>query len=188
MPGIGIGVSTPFSQPSNYQTVLNHRYRDETPYDPSKQLKIKCPYCGVWARKGRECSLCGTAVPGHAPQQRSKSPSATSSSRQGHSASRQRPLDHTTSTPGRTGKPTTPKRTSTWEASIPAMSPGSSYYASREQLGQPQRGAQSPGQSFRSTTTPLRHGPDQQVRKVKCSYCGIWVPAGKICSLCRTQS
>jgi DNA-directed RNA polymerase subunit RPC12/RpoP len=192
MPGLGIGVSTPFSQPSNYQTVLNHRFRDEAPYDPSKQTKMKCPYCGVWARKGRTCSLCGTQVPGAPPpqrmeQSRARSPAAGSngnSARRGGRTSGDI-ADAPMTTPGRTGKPHTPGRThmSTSEG-IPNMSPGSSFYSSRD----PQRRVQSPGQTFRRTTTPLSHGPDQQVRKVKCSYCGIWVPVGKICSLCRTQA
>lgn len=190
MPGIGIGVSTPFSQPSNYQTVLNHRFRDETPFDPSKQLKMKCPYCGVWAKKGRECSLCGTRVPGGPPPQRmerarSKSPATSrreprpSVSRQTHFDTSGGPAVTPNSRSGRAmERPSTPRNGgSSWEASIHAMSPGPSYNSV-------ERNAQAP--LLQSGTTPLRHGPDQHVRKVKCSYCGIWVPVGKYCTLCRT--
>ncbi|CUG91044.1 Hypothetical protein, putative [Bodo saltans] len=186
MPGIGIGISTPFSQPSNYQTVLNHRFRDETPYDPSKQLKIKCPYCGVWARKGRDCTLCGTKVPGASSLHRQERPRSRSpgASRRDHTRiDIQSKADASASatTPGRVARPTTPRNTSTWDASIPSMSPGASYYSANRESSPTRR-------PYTRDETPLRHGPDQQVRKVKCSYCGIWVPVGKMCALCRTQA
>lgn len=35
-----------------------HKFREEEPFDPSKQTKIKCQFCGCWAKKGVPCTLC----------------------------------------------------------------------------------------------------------------------------------
>eukprot|EP01065_Artemidia_motanka_P003724 TRINITY_DN11774_c0_g1_i1.p1 TRINITY_DN11774_c0_g1~~TRINITY_DN11774_c0_g1_i1.p1 ORF type:complete len:239 (+),score=61.67 TRINITY_DN11774_c0_g1_i1:72-719(+) len=42
-----------------HRTALNHKHRDEVPYDPSRQTKIKCSSCGCWAPKCGRCVLCG---------------------------------------------------------------------------------------------------------------------------------
>jgi hypothetical protein len=63
---LGVGVSTPFSQPCNYHTALNHCFRDESSYKVSAQARMKCPYCGVWGLRGMNCKLCHTVIPGNA--------------------------------------------------------------------------------------------------------------------------
>eukprot|EP00754_Rhynchopus_humris_P050923 Rhum_TRINITY_DN9231_c0_g4::Rhum_TRINITY_DN9231_c0_g4_i2::g.32512::m.32512 len=55
---LGIGGATPFSQPSNHQTAANHTIRDTSSYDHTKQTKVKCTSCGMWAQKGGECKFC----------------------------------------------------------------------------------------------------------------------------------
>ena len=55
---LGIGGATPFSQPSNHQTAANHTIRDTSSYDHTKQTKVKCTSCGMWAQKGGDCKFC----------------------------------------------------------------------------------------------------------------------------------
>jgi hypothetical protein len=55
---LGIHGATPFFMKSNHQTAFNHAFRDESPYEPAKQTKIKCTFCGCWARKGFPCYHC----------------------------------------------------------------------------------------------------------------------------------
>jgi hypothetical protein len=147
MPRLGVGRNTPFAQNSNYHTIYNHCFRDESGYDPSKQVKVKCAYCGVWVRKGCCCGLCGTAAPGYSPAAaRPRSP-----------ASRSAPHRFEGQT-----------NTSRGAAHLSAM-------------------------AARSATPTLKGNgahlsEDRPSRKVKCSYCGIWVECGKICALCRTPS
>ena len=55
---LGIGGATPFSQGSNHQTAANHQIRDNAAYDHTKQTKVKCTSCGMWASKGSNCTFC----------------------------------------------------------------------------------------------------------------------------------
>eukprot|EP01064_Diplonema_japonicum_P023820 TRINITY_DN34255_c0_g1_i1.p1 TRINITY_DN34255_c0_g1~~TRINITY_DN34255_c0_g1_i1.p1 ORF type:complete len:134 (+),score=21.77 TRINITY_DN34255_c0_g1_i1:59-460(+) len=55
---MGIGGATPFQQNSNHQTAANHRIRDTQAYDHTKQTKVKCTSCGMWATKGSNCNFC----------------------------------------------------------------------------------------------------------------------------------
>jgi hypothetical protein len=56
--GLGIGGATPFHMSSNHQTAFNHSFRDTVGYDPSKQVRVKCWFCGCWAKKGKLCYHC----------------------------------------------------------------------------------------------------------------------------------
>lgn len=191
MPGLGVGHATQFSQNSDYRTVLNHRFREASAYDPLKQTKVKCPYCGVWARKGYQCTLCGTKIAGQPPQlmlqqrSRSRSPAAGSSRNMTSRAagvashtSRGAFADGSTTprTPGRQGSSF--KAADPWQQA-PPQTPPASFRRDPIQSATPSmlRGAPS-------------HTPQQQatLKKVKCSYCGVWVQVGKICTLCRTQA
>ena len=55
---LGVNGATPFYMKSNHQTAFNHSFRDESSYDPSKQTKVKCAFCGCWAKKGHPCYQC----------------------------------------------------------------------------------------------------------------------------------
>ncbi|KAJ9442792.1 hypothetical protein DIPPA_24048 [Diplonema papillatum] len=69
---LGIGGATPYSQASNHQTAANHTHRDVQKYDHTKQTKVKCTSCGMWAPKGGACTFCKQPPPG---TQRSSLPS-----------------------------------------------------------------------------------------------------------------
>ncbi len=61
---MSVGGATPFAQPSLYQTAANHSFRDESAYSAAKcQTKMKCPQCGIWAKRGSDCALCGCIIP-----------------------------------------------------------------------------------------------------------------------------
>ena len=64
MPLIGVGGATPFAMASNHPTAFNHTFRDEVGYNARAQVKMKCPSCGCWARRGAACYLCKTPVGG----------------------------------------------------------------------------------------------------------------------------
>lgn len=196
MPGLSIGHSTPFAQSSNYHTVLNHRFREESAYDAAKQVKIKCPYCGIWARKGGVCSLCGTRIPG-GPAARFQPPSNPQPTTPGRAAAN----TTTVRTPGRFGSgessswgeiPANTMRSRTPPASARndnqprdmrrPMSPSTTHhvnYATRSR-------SKSPPASLTAKRGSLDGGI--AARKVKCSYCGIWVQSGRLCTLCRTPA
>lgn len=187
MVGLGIGRNTPFSQGSDYHTAFNHKYREESGFDPSKQVKVKCSYCGIWARKGAPCSLCGTRAPGGQLElRRSRSPSMTTS----------------TATPSKSFQSSNARSILATISNNTAAPPASTL-----------RRAQSPSlhvdptaTSRQRPVTPVRTTPVEQTvnsmraipkrsaddvtftKKVKCSYCGIWVNVGKMCTLCRTQA
>eukprot|EP01061_Rhynchopus_euleeides_P007377 TRINITY_DN1640_c1_g3_i2.p1 TRINITY_DN1640_c1_g3~~TRINITY_DN1640_c1_g3_i2.p1 ORF type:complete len:137 (+),score=43.95 TRINITY_DN1640_c1_g3_i2:167-577(+) len=55
---LGVGGATVFSQGSNHQTAHNHQIRDTQAYDHTKQTKVKCTSCGMWAVKGANCGFC----------------------------------------------------------------------------------------------------------------------------------
>lgn len=55
---LGVGGSTPFAMATNHPTAYNHSFRDTVGYDPKKQSRMKCTYCGCWARKGELCYQC----------------------------------------------------------------------------------------------------------------------------------
>lgn len=59
---LGIGGATPYSMKSNHQTAYNHSFRDTTGYDPAKNNKVKCSFCGCWAKKGSTCYQCKRPV------------------------------------------------------------------------------------------------------------------------------
>eukprot|EP00758_Cryptobia_borreli_P010787 Tbor_TRINITY_DN5601_c1_g1::TRINITY_DN5601_c1_g1_i3::g.9437::m.9437 len=63
MPGLGVGGATPFGMGSNHQTAHNHNFRDAVPFDPAKQTRVKCTYCGCWATRGKDCSQCKRPAP-----------------------------------------------------------------------------------------------------------------------------
>jgi hypothetical protein len=55
---LGIGGATPFAMKSNHQTAHNHSFRDTSGYDPAKNNKVKCSFCGCWAKKASICYQC----------------------------------------------------------------------------------------------------------------------------------
>lgn len=59
---LGIGGATPYAMPSNHQTAHNHSFRDTSGYDPAKNNKIKCSFCGCWSKKASICYLCKRPV------------------------------------------------------------------------------------------------------------------------------
>lgn len=78
---LGVGGATPFAMKSNHQTAYNHSFRDCSGYDPSRQTKIKCSFCGCWAKKGSVCYQCkrpvGTGTARVAPQAAPPPPKVT---------------------------------------------------------------------------------------------------------------
>ena len=46
------------------QTAKGHKFREESAYEPSRQTKMKCSYCGCWAPKNAPCGLCKTVNKG----------------------------------------------------------------------------------------------------------------------------
>lgn len=237
MPGLSIGNFTPFSQASNYHTVLNHRFREESAYDPAKQVKIKCPYCGIWAKKGSTCSLCGTRVPGNPPSQLTSSsslpakrhsaasddarhtePSRSARARSKSPASgggRSTPVttrqqyevsgSHTSHTPSRLSfhqglsyqTPTTARGDQrrfgspgvSLSTNVPHNSRQVHYDALHDDPYLSQYGSENHRNSQSSgAAVEARRVSELSARKVKCSYCGIWVQTGKMCTLCRTPA
>jgi hypothetical protein len=76
---LGVGVATPFAQPSNHQTAFNHGFRRVSAYNAAEcNARKKCSSCGVWARVGIPCSLCGGLVKGQVATPRSRTPVKTS--------------------------------------------------------------------------------------------------------------
>lgn len=55
---LSVGGATPFPMPSLHQTVGNHAFRDAAKYDPAKQIRVKCTFCGCWATRGEICKQC----------------------------------------------------------------------------------------------------------------------------------
>jgi hypothetical protein len=159
MPSLGVGRSTPFSQPSNHHTIYNHCFRETSSYDVSRQSKVKCSYCGVWATKGTYCNLCGTFAKS-VRYDRAKSPPATA----------RRPSE--AASPGTSRREVvTPKPAATTTPHRQATTPRSPAAG---------RGAQQ--------SPSANQKKEQFAQKVKCSYCGVWVVPGRYCSLCRTPS
>lgn len=172
---LGIGGATPFAMPSNHPTAFNHSFRDESSYRPELQVRMKCHFCGVWARKGHDCYLCHRPVGGHtgAPMSPRTGTSFTHAT-----MSYQAPSPQQQRSRSREARPTS------------ALHVRSSSSNSRAQ--QPLRG-----------TTPRQYPNDnanthsfrdispfeaQNNMKVKCRSCGCWAIRAKPCSLCHTRN
>ena len=194
---LGVGRFTQYCQASNYGTIYNHSYRDPVPYNASKQIKMKCPSCGVWARKGAPCNLCSAFIPSVKP--RAVSPNAslrdprTALSRTAihkvPAARRPQELD-VLPVSFNSNAATTPiaRRTLTHPSlqtprnNYPVSVPSSSAIAQRT----------SPFMATASTSKKNKEREpthaEQGCVKVQCRYCGLWVVQGRYCSLCRTLS
>lgn len=55
---LGVGGATPFAMASNHPTATNHAFRDVKKFEPAKQTRIKCTFCGCWATRGEDCKQC----------------------------------------------------------------------------------------------------------------------------------
>jgi hypothetical protein len=187
--GLGIGGATPFHMRSNHQTAFNHSFRDTAPYNPI-QPRVKCAFCGVWARKGTACYLCRRFVKGlPAPRDNSVKvkPSSISTTPQRTPLSRNatntgRPTSHhydPSAGPG-TGAG------GSYVAAAAAQQPrASSSSAAAAAFGRSSTATSASGVRARSTSES-RAPPAVANEKIKCKSCGCWAYKGKPCSLCRT--
>jgi hypothetical protein len=197
MPVLGVGGATPFHMKTNHPTALNHAFRDEVPYDPRIQTKMKCNYCGCWTTKGKPCYFChlrGTTKPMLPPRDnsvsvvpaearsrpvtaRGMSPStqqdARASSVRGNAAP-QTEGNPASNTP-RTARMTSPMRPLSADISSRLVLNGSQV------KGGPTQYTNALIHKFRDESSYI---PSQNT-KIKCKSCGCWVTRGKPCSLCR---
>ena len=193
---LGIGGATAFSMASNHQTAGNHAFRDEVKFDPSKQTRVKCTSCGVWANRGDNCPLCKR--PTAAPIQRRNNnvkvepaPNTVPAPRRSSSSSIAQGA--TGATPPKkakdegapsasTSSSTAPRRTSTTAAAAAASSPSDAKKASSKD------GSSHPDDSHNALKHKFRdevkYDPAQQT-KIKCSKCGCWAYKGVPCKLCK---
>lgn len=166
---LGVGNATPFSQGSNYHTVYNHSFRDQVSYNVRQQVKVKCGYCGCWATKGKECTLCGTGAKGATPASTRPTSGRVGASRSSSPACSSRHSSRSVSQYSNQAQPM---------QQIPVNS-RSNFSTSASQ--------------FNNTANPRYQNASNQYqatapKKVKCNYCGIWVQCGKMCSLCRSHN
>lgn len=168
MPALGVGGATPFAMRSNHATAFNHSFRDVAAYDPLKQVRVKCPSCGVWARRGAQCYLCRRPVGGYAaPRRNNVRVGDGSVSERPSTASMRRSSSHTSEGHQHA---TTPRATSQPRSSAPRPTSA--------------RPSTARGTSTSSGSHPTAAAAAHS--KVKCKSCGCWVTKGKACYLCRT--
>jgi hypothetical protein len=163
---LGIGGATPFQMRSNHQTAFNHSFRDTAPFNPV-QSRVKCGFCGVWARKGGPCYLCRRFVKG-LPAPRDNSVKVAPSESTIFHMSRSSYRDPMASA----------AVNSTSNTTLAAASADSRFGRSATASGS--RGARASSKENSSATAQQVH------EKIKCKSCGCWATKGKPCSLCRT--
>lgn len=215
---LGVGGCTPYSQDSNYATTRNYAFRDEEPYCPSAQTKMKCPGCGIWAAKGKRCTLCATLIPGgQVRRERSKSP--TISSRASSSRSTSISSSATNQAQVSLKSKTTRQPLGSLSANVwPGQEPERDLRQCDHAVFSDTIGSFAATPLFRTAAVPMRRQLDhhqfpheqqpspivalhkqrlatqrtlntpESVEKVKCGYCGLWVKRGNCCALCRTKA
>jgi len=190
---LGIGGATPYSMPSNHPTSYNHSHRDTVPYDASRQVKVKCGYCGCWVRKGGICSLCGTPQGGALAFERPETlsvqspPQQKNGPRRSTSAGRLKHNSVTATGGGIQGgplymSPAPRSAASTTQRSIPRSGYGRDSTASPQP---PQRSWTHKTALNHKHRDELPYDPSLQT-KVKCRNCGCWAPKCGRCGLCGT--
>mmetsp|Transcript_12844 Transcript_12844/g.39906 ORF Transcript_12844/g.39906 Transcript_12844/m.39906 type:complete len:189 (-) Transcript_12844:287-853(-) len=179
MPTLGIGQSTPYHMGTDHPTALNHCFRDTAPYNPAAQARIKCPFCGVWAKRGENCYLCRRFVKG-IPAARDNSVRI--------SVGRRTPTNNSLAS-GR---------------SVSAGGGGGGSYAAQHEISMnsargrhvdPSAPRDNRAAAVRRSVSrgrqpePLPGAEAEAAKpapKVKCRSCGCWVELAKPCRLCRT--
>lgn len=170
---LGVGGATPFASKSNHQTALNHCFRETSGFDPSKQTKVKCSFCGCWARRGQLCYQCKRPAGGGAS-------STCFSSLPSASSRPMTPRATASAVPPPRANSTIPNNAVATDHSINTPRPSTAANHSALHTSRvPDNASQ---HKFRETSS---YDPSARLR-VKCTFCGCWASRGQHCYFCKT--
>ncbi|CAD2220477.1 hypothetical protein ADEAN_000799900 [Angomonas deanei] len=152
--------SSSIKSPSKYTNANGHQFRDVGPYEPSKNDRIKCKFCGCWAKKGKACYQCHRTADGTLVK-----PKKRASTSQPHTEEQEHE----------------PSDEEVEESSVQVTSTADEAEGRRSSsIKSPSKYTNANGHQFRDV------GPYEPSKndRIKCKFCGCWAKKGKACYQC----